>query len=146
MFKQVAFWSIGTLLLLQAIQINIPEVPKEIDTTKEINTPQPIASMLKVSCYDCHSYETKMPWYGHIAPVSWEVKTHIKDGRDVLNFQEWGNYDEEKRQKIYKSIVKTINLRMPIPMYISMHEETDLTSAQRKQIKTWAKAQVKKEN
>lgn len=144
MLKQIFLWSTGALLLMQAIQIDIPKVPKEIDENKEIVMPKEIAVLIKTSCYDCHSYETKMPWYGSVAPMSWEVRMHIKEGRDWLNFQEWGNYDEEKKQKIYKDIVKTINLRMPMPMYLDMHEEADLTRAQRKQIKLWAKSQMTK--
>jgi V8-like Glu-specific endopeptidase len=143
MFKHVFFWTLGTFILLQAIQINIPEVPKVIDHSKEIKAPNEIATLLKVSCYDCHSYNTKIPWYGNIAPMSWEVKSHIKNGRDWLNFQEWGNYDEEKKQKIYKGIVKTIGFAMPMPMYLTMHEEAKLTSSQRKQIKIWAKTHMK---
>ena len=142
MLKQVLLWTFGTFVLIQAIQIEIPEVPATIDPKKEIQAPQEIASLLKTSCYDCHSYQTTLPWYGNIAPVSWEVKSHIKDGRKWVNFQEWGNYDEEKKQKIYKGIAKTINLRMPIPMYISMHEEADLSRKQRKEIKTWAEGYI----
>jgi len=145
MFKQIFLWGAGALLLIQAIQIDIPEIPKKIDKSKEMPMPTEISTLIKTSCYDCHSYETKMPWYGNVAPMSWEVRTHIKEGRDWLNFQEWGNYDDEKKQKIYKGIAKTINLRMPMPMYLDMHEEADLTRAQRKQIKLWAKSYVKKE-
>jgi hypothetical protein len=142
MFKQVFLWSLGAFVLIQAIQIEIPEAPATIEPKKEIQAPQKIASLLKTSCYDCHSYQTTLPWYGNIAPVSWEVKSHIKDGRAWVNFQEWGNYDEKKKQKIYKGIAKTINLRMPIPMYISMHEEADLTRKQRKEIKAWAESYI----
>jgi len=145
MFKHIFIWTFGAFILLQAIQINIPEPPKIIDPKKEIQAPKEIASLLKTSCYDCHSYQTTLPWYGNIAPVSWEVRSHIKDGRVWLNFQEWGNYDEEKKQKIYKGIVKTINLRMPIPMYVSMHEEAKLTTKQRKDIKVWAKSHITEE-
>jgi len=145
MFKHIFFWSLGTFILLQAIQIDIPEVPTNIDKNKEIQAPKEIASLLKTSCYDCHSYETKMPWYGNISPISWEVKSHIKEGRAWLNFQEWENYDEEKKQKIYKGITKTINLRMPIPMYLSMHEEAKLTSKQKKKIKAWAQSYIKED-
>ena len=142
MLKQILLWTFGAFVLIQAIQIEIPETPKTIDPLKEIQAPKEIASLLKTSCYDCHSYQTTLPWYGNIAPVSWEVKSHIKDGRKWVNFQEWGNYDEEKKQKIYKGIAKTINLRMPIPMYISMHEEADLSRKQRKEIKTWAEGYI----
>lgn len=145
MFKQIFLWVFGTFIVLQAIQIDIPEIPKEIDNSKEIKAPKEITTLLRTSCYDCHSYETKIPWYGNIAPISWEVRSHIKEGRIWLNFQEWASYDEEKKQKIYKGIVKTINLRMPIPMYVSMHEEAALTSTQRKEIKVWAKSHIKKE-
>ena len=145
MLKHIFLWSLGMFIVLQAIQIDIPNAPENIDPAKEINAPKEIASLLKTSCYDCHSYQTTLPWYGSIAPVSWEVRSHIIDGRRWVNFQEWENYDEEKKQKIYKGIVKSINLRMPIPMYISMHEEAKLTKKQRKLIKTWAKKNIKEE-
>ncbi|MCD6212665.1 MAG: heme-binding domain-containing protein [Sulfurovum sp.] len=145
MLKIILLWVIGIFILLQAIQIDIPEPPKTIDPQKEMQAPKEIASLLKTSCYDCHSYQTTLPWYGNIAPVSWEVKSHIKDGRKWVNFQEWENYDEEKQQKIYKGIAKSINLRMPIPMYMKMHEEAKLTTKQRKMIRTWAESFVKEE-
>ncbi len=145
MFKHIFIWTFGTFILLQAIQINIPEPPKIIDPQKEIQAPKEIASLLKNSCYDCHSYQTTLPWYGNIAPISWEVRSNIKKGRVWLNFQEWGNYTEEKKQKVYKGIIKSINLRMPIPMYLNMHQEAKLTAEQRKTIKTWAENLIKKE-
>jgi len=145
MLKQVLLWTFGTFVLIQAIQIEIPEIPVNIDPKKEIQVPDTIASLFKTSCYDCHSYQTTLPWYGNVAPVSWEVRSHIKDGRAWVNFQEWGNYDEKRKQKIYKGIVKSINLRMPIPMYINMHEGTDLTTKQRREIKAWAKSHIVEE-
>ncbi|MBD3790264.1 MAG: heme-binding domain-containing protein [Campylobacterales bacterium] len=143
MIKIIFAWIIGALLLLQAIRIDIPNPPSHIDPKNEIQAPQEIMSMLKTSCYDCHSYETKMPWYNNIAPISWEVRSHIKDGRAWLNFQEWNNYDEEKQQKIYDGIIKTINYSMPMPIYLSMHEEAKLTQAQRNTIKKWAQSNLK---
>ncbi len=145
MFKHIALWTAGTFIVLQAIQIKIPEAPKVIDPKKEIQAPEQIHAMLKTSCYDCHSYQTKMPWYGNIFPMSLEVKSHIKDGRIAVNFEEWGNYDEEKKQRVYKGIVKTINFSMPMPMYLKMHEDAKLTQKQRNTIKKWAKSYVKEE-
>ena len=142
MFKTILMWVFGALLLLQAIQIDIPE-PEAIDPKEVIQAPEEIMTMLKTSCYDCHSYETKMPWYGSIAPMSWEVRSHIKQGRAWLNFQKWGSYDEEKKQKLYKGIAKSISLSMPIPMYLSLHEEAKLTRAQRNSIRKWAQSNIK---
>jgi len=143
MFKQLFIWLIGAFILLQAIQIDIPEPPKIIDPKVALQVPEEIDTMFKTSCYDCHSYQTHMPWYGHISPISLEVKSHIKNGRQALNFQEWENYTDEKKQKIYKGIAKTINFSMPMPMYLTIHEEAKLTQKQRNQIKTWAKGFIK---
>ncbi len=145
MLKTLALWVLGMFGLLQLIQIDIPEPPKQIDPGKEIKAPKPIMAMLKRSCYDCHSYETKMPWYGHISPISLEVKSHIKEGRKAVNFQEWSNYDDAKKQKIYKGIVKTINFRMPMPMYLIVHEDAKLTREERETIKKWAESHIKEE-
>ena len=144
MFKTIFLWLAGALILLQAIQISIPE-PESFDPKEEIKAPHEIMSMLKTSCYDCHSYQTKMPWYGNIAPISWEVKSHIKDGREWLNFQTWERYDNEKKQKLYKGIVKTINFSMPMPMYLLIHKDAKLTRDQREEIKKWAESNIKEE-
>jgi len=144
MFKTILAWLVGTFLLLQLIQISIPK-PDPVNPSEEIKAPKEIMKLLKTSCYDCHSYKTKMPWYGHIAPVSWEVKSHIKEGRAWLNFQKWAQYDDEKKQKIYKGIVKTINFSMPMPMYLTMHEDAKLTKEQREKIKKWAESNIKDE-
>ena len=143
MFKTLLLWVLGLFVALQAIQIDIPEPPKQIDPNDEIKAPKEIMAILKTSCYDCHSYQTKMPWYGHISPVSLEVKSHIKNGRAAVNFQEWRQYDEANKQKIFDGIVKTINFRMPLPMYLMVHEEAKLTKSQREKIKTWAQSHLK---
>ena len=145
MFKQLLLWTAGTFVVLQAIQIDIPKPPQTIDLKNEIKAPKEIMGMIKTSCYDCHSYQTHIPWYGHISPMSLEVKSHVKNGREAVNFQEWGNYDEAKKQKIFKGIVKTINFRMPMPMYLTMHEDAKLTKEQREKIKKWAQEQIVEE-
>ena len=131
-------WLLGTLIVLQIIQIKIPPTPQNINPKDEIKAPPQIMSMLKTSCYDCHSYQTHIPWYGHIAPISWEVKSHIKFGRMALNFQEWQQYDEAKKQKLYAKIAETIPFRMPMPMYLTIHKNARLTKEQREQIAQWA--------
>jgi len=143
MFKTLLLWLLGSFLLLQAIQIEIPKAPKVLNPNNEIKAPDKIMSMLRTSCYDCHSYKTKMPWYGHISPISLEVKSHIKNGRNAVNFQEWGTYSEERKQKIYKGIVKTINYRMPMPMYLTLHEQANLTKEERDTIKKWAQSHIR---
>jgi len=142
MLKKVLLWFLAFLFLIQLIKIDIVK-PKTIDSKAEIKTSKKIMSILKTSCYDCHSYETKMPWYGNIAPISWEVRGHINDARKWLNFQEWETYDESKKQKLYKSIYTSINFSMPIPAYVSLHKDAELTKEQREIIKKWVLSYIK---
>src|SRR5215216_3654983 len=51
-----------------------------------------VGAILKRSCYDCHSNNTRWPWYSNVAPVSWFVIDHVNEGRRDLNFSEWGTY------------------------------------------------------
>lgn len=143
MLKHILLWTLSIFILLQFIQINIAETPKKIDSSKEIQAPKHIVSLLQNSCYDCHSYQTNIPWYGNISPISWEVRGNIKKGRAWLNFQKFATYSKEKQEKVYKSIVKSISFRMPVPMYLKLHEEARLTKAQRKEIRVWAQSHIK---
>jgi len=38
--------------------------------------------------YDCHSNETKSPWYSNITPISWLIEYDVKRGRDEVNFSD----------------------------------------------------------
>src|SRR5271169_1947874 len=68
--------------------------PPVVSDLMATNPPPPeIAAMLHAACYDCHSYETKWPWYSHIAPVSWLVAGDVRDGRHDMNFSDWPNND-----------------------------------------------------
>lgn len=146
MLKTLALWVGGLFVLLQFVHLDIPEPPSTIDPAKEIKAPPEIMAMLKRSCYDCHSYQTKMPWYGYVSPVSLEVESHIKEGRKAVNFQEWGTYDDAKKQRIFKGIAKTIRFRMPLPMYLMIHKDAKLTRQERDTIAAWAQSHIKEED
>jgi hypothetical protein len=45
-----------------------------------------VGNTLARACGDCHSNQTSLPWYGHVAPVSWWIHKHIREGRKELNF------------------------------------------------------------
>ena len=79
------------------------------------------------ACFDCHSNETKWPWYASIAPVSWFVQRHVDDARDHLNFSEW-----DKPQRHAGKAAKAVESgAMPLESYLSMHSEAKLSDAER---------------
>src|SRR5438874_1058331 len=90
-------WSaiaLGTVLV--AIQL-VPVERTNPSATKPIEAPAEVTAVLRRSCYDCHSNETRWPWYAYVAPVSWLVADDVKDGRAKLNFSSWGDYPLAKR-------------------------------------------------
>ncbi len=137
-------WLGATLLLLQFVQIKVPPAPKA-KPEDEIKAPKEIMSLLKRSCYDCHSNHTKWPWYSYVSPISLQVNSNVKNGRNALNFSIWNQYDEAKKQKLYKKIVDALRIKMPPAEYLLIHKEARLTPQERKMLQEWAKSHIKEE-
>jgi hypothetical protein len=79
------------------------------------------------ACFDCHSNETRWPWYSNIAPLSWRLQQHVDEGREALNFSEWGTGDQEA-----DDIVEVVrDGEMPPWDYLLMHPEARLEGADR---------------
>lgn len=82
--------------------------------------------MAVTACFDCHSNETSWPWYSNIAPFSWRLQNHVDEGRDKLNFSEWGSGEEEG--EITQSVVSG---EMPPWDYTLLHPDANFTGADR---------------
>ena len=101
--------------------------------------PPPIAALLRAACYDCHSYETKWPWYSHIAPVSWLVASDVNDGRERLNFSDWPRELPKRAAKRLERISEELDYKnMPPAKYTLLHPQARLTASQREQLIRWA--------
>ena len=142
--RNIIVWGVGFLLLLQFVQIDIPKPPKAT-AQDEIKAPKEKMAILKKSCYDCHSNNTKYPWYSDIAPISWQVHSNIKNGRAWMNFSIWNKYDEKKKQKLYKGIVDALNIKMPPAEYLLVYKEARLSPKERKLLQDWAKKHIKED-
>ncbi len=121
---------------IQFLQVNKHNPP--VDNTQnfvDINgTPDDIKAMLQATCYDCHSNETHYPWYTYINPIGWFLKYHIDEGREELNFSEWGSYDAKRKSKKLDEITKMIEKRkMPLLSYRILHWNTFLDVTQTEQ-------------
>ena len=108
-------------IAMQFIQTD--KVNKQTSSELEIKAPTEIMTIFKQACYDCHSNNTKWPWYSNIAPFSWIIDTHVKNGRKALNFSLWQEYTKEKKEEKLKAIFRTAYASMPLSSYIKAHEE-----------------------
>ncbi len=105
----------------------------------QTNPSPDVKLILQESCYDCHSNNTEYPWYNNVAPVSYWLSNHIKDGKKHLNFSDWGNYDDEKKDHKLDEVVQMIEAgEMPLNEYTWTHETAKLTEEQQKAVIAWA--------
>lgn len=128
----IVFIIIIAMQFIQTEKTN-PNTPKEL----EIKAKPEIKSIFKKACYDCHSNEVKWPWYSYVAPFSWSIKRHVKNGRAALNFSEWENYTDKEKEKKLKEIYRTAYASMPLGSYIYFHEEADISRDERSIIRAW---------
>lgn len=82
------------------------------------------------ACFDCHSNETRWPWYSNVAPSSWLVQNHVDEGRRVLNLSEWNRASAEAGE----AAEAVREGEMPPRSYVLLHPEARLTDAEREQL------------
>lgn len=106
--------------------------------TKVYKVPKNVETILRTSCYDCHSNNTKYPLYSYIQPARLFMESHIKEGKENLNFNEWGNYSNRKQNNKLDRIVKQIKSdEMPLASYTLIHKNAILTPTQKEEVINW---------
>ena len=111
-------------------------LPTDISNTYSI--PENINVLLKNSCFDCHSNNTNYPWYSTIQPMAWLVASDIRNGKEKLNFSEFGSYSPRRRISKWVDIEKRIkDGTMPLSSYKFMHKNARLTENDKKLLVEW---------
>ena len=134
MLKKILIGVAGVLIVIQFIPVDRsnPPVEGEIMESTELKT------VLKKSCYDCHSNETVWPWYSYVAPVSWLVADDVHEGRRHLNFSNWQNIEVRKVSKAKQEIWEMVSEgEMPLSKYVLLHPEAKLSEKDKQIIKNW---------
>jgi len=112
--------------------ITAPTADPALDLISITQPKAEVASLLRTACYDCHSNETKYPWYDRITPVNWWVQHHVDEGREECNLSRWGELPEKKRKHFAEEAVELVKKgEMPLPSYTLMHGDAKLSEAQK---------------
>ena len=133
------------LLLAALIIIQFIRPPENIfkgiavnDISAKYNIPADVDHVLKASCYDCHSNNTRYPWYWKIQPVTWFMNGHIKDAKRSLNFSTFASYKINKQYKSFDNINKEVKKGdMPLTSYTLIHRDAILNDTQKLAIANW---------
>lgn len=137
--KKVLMGGGATLLLLFVAVQFVPVDRTNPPVTTRARVPSDVEPLLRRACFDCHSNETKWPWYSRVAPVSWLVADHVKDGRKNLNFSTWPVLDPGAESHLLHEIEEVIEGgEMPLKSYLLGHPEARLSDAEKNMILRWA--------
>lgn len=110
------------------------------DISKSYSLPQNVQVVLKTACYDCHSNNTNYPWYVNIQPVGWMMARHIKQGKEELNFNEFGSYSSRRQASKLRSIENSVkDGDMPLSSYTLIHKNAILSQAEKALVMDWAR-------
>ncbi|RZN83358.1 MAG: hypothetical protein EVB11_05230 [Winogradskyella sp.] len=100
--------------------------------------PTDIKTLIRNSCYDCHSNRTNYKWYDNIAPLSWWIDKTVEKGKVAINFSEWENTDAQKRLSFLSASVFDIKTdRMPTTDYLKLHPSAKLSNKEKMKIISW---------
>lgn len=145
--KLVVSWIRKILLVLLiafvAIQFIQPTRNKSekvlpTDFEKVFVVPANIKSVLQDACYDCHSNNTDYPWYSNFQPMAWMMARHIKNGKEDLNFSDFGSLTSRRQISKLKAIANQVkDDEMPISSYKKMHSFARLSKGQKDLIMDW---------
>ena len=140
--KWVLLAAVAVFATLQFFRPSYVNPPVKSDFIAVMAPPSEIGTMLRASCYDCHSHETRWPWYSRIAPMSWAIANDVEDGRANLDLSTWTTNDLDHAMRKLGSMSDDIQSGdMPMKKYTLIHRDARLTTDQRQKLADWLDAQ-----
>jgi hypothetical protein len=133
------FIVLDAAIFIQFITVDRTNPP----VTGEIEAPEKVMAILRTSCYDCHSNETKWPWYSYVAPASWLIADDVQVGRGHMNFSEWSGYNTKQKNHKRKECGEEVEEgEMPLWFYIPLHPEATLSEEDTATLLSWSKGEL----
>jgi hypothetical protein len=140
MLKKILIATLFAVLVIQLLQPtkNVSSGISENDISKAYDVPLDIHKVLVEKCYDCHSNNTRYPWYVHIQPIGWWLASHIKEGREHLDFSEFKTYSGKKATHKLEELSEAVTEGwMPLSAYVLMHKNSRVTPEETTMINNW---------
>ncbi len=127
--KKILLALLAVLIMIQFIRPARNMGPiGTVDIAYQLMLPSNVEGILKTSCYDCHSNNTRYPWYAHVQPMGWLLSNHIREGKDDLNFNEFDAYSKRMQLSKLRAIGSSLKENsMPLSSYTFLHQDAKLT-------------------
>jgi len=138
---------IGLAIVFVTIQFFRPARNNSGDTSMDIRKKYAVShdvdQILERACNDCHSNNTRYPWYAEVQPVGWWLSDHIKEGKRRLNLNNFlSNRVAVQKHRMEDCIEQIDNGGMPLDSYLWIHKEAKLSDADREALKSWCRGVI----
>lgn len=105
--------------------------------------PAQVMSTVRRACFDCHSNETRWPWYSAMPVASWVIERDVKAGRGQVNFSRWTEYNPFDRADMLDKICRLATTRkMPPLPYRVLHSEARLSDSDVAELCAWSRQEA----
>lgn len=111
------------------------------DIAEVYNVPADVKTVLNKACNDCHSNNTRYPWYNNLQPVAWWLDDHVQEGKSELNFNEFKSYRIGKQYRKMENVLDEVKKGdMPLTSYTLIHTNAKLTDKEKALVVGWAES------
>jgi len=100
-----------------------------------------VAAIFDRACLDCHSYQTRWPWYTEVVPVSWFIANHVAQGRRHMNFSQWPEKPKVQNHDLAEICEQVKRGEMPLSSYLWIHRASRLAPGEAEAICAWTKSE-----
>jgi len=144
----VAFPIVLALLqLLPRPSMAIPRLDRRETMEANLAVPPPVAAMIGRACSNCHSNETRWPWYARMAPASWIMAKDVNEARKAMNLSRWASQNGRSPELAIATLTAACEDlrtgRMPTWNYRLLHPEAEVSKAEVDQFCGWATGEVR---
>src|SRR5690349_17264513 len=142
----LAATGLAALAAMNVARVGRTNRPVDPAETVEAQTAMPpkVTAVLQRACVDCHTEQTRWPWYSQVAPFHWLMAADVYGGRDHLNLSTWARYKTEERTERLIGICEMVaGGKMPPWYYKPLHYPSAWVSeTEKKDVCDWVKAEV----
>lgn len=141
MIKKILVFLLIALIIIQFFhpKKNQAAGPQPNYIGNAFTVPAEVKSILAKACNDCHSNNTRYPWYSRLQPADWWLDDHVKEGKKELNLDEYAHkslrFQYHKLEEIAEQVKEG---EMPLDSYTWIHKEAKLTEAEKSTLINWA--------
>ncbi len=141
MIRKILLVLLIALIVIQFFrpEKNVSPGKQQLSISNAYPIPSDVAPILEKACYDCHTNNSRYPWYSKIQPVAWWLDNHIREGKSHLNLDEFLSYSAKKQDHKMEEVIETVKENvMPLDSYTWTHHDARLTQKEKETIVSWA--------